>query len=94
MALLSSLNSIITKDIEDYCMSLFVDTRLLLPINTQYTNAPLGLNKTIAFISNNKTGIINEIKQDSKGNAISIEMQKDSNVYRFIALYGKYSRGL
>ena len=50
MNLIQDMNLILTDDILEYAMSLYVDTRLELSLTNQLLNAPAGLTSAMAFM--------------------------------------------
>lgn len=95
MISLEILNNLLTEEIENYCMSMYVDTRLKLSLYDQHIEEPFGLQKAIIFVSNNNSLLASLIKKDGiDKNNTNTDLSNIIDPYRFIALYALNKKGL
>lgn len=86
--------SLLNTDIEDYCMSLSVDTRTNLDMYQQITEPPIKIQLAIDYVIENIDTLYKVIQDaDVKNNKISIDISQITDPYRIIALWANFKRG-
>lgn len=91
MNLIQDMNELLTDEILEYCMSLFVDTRLSLDLKNQFTNEPPGLSTALSFMIKNKELLPKVISNYSiKAQYTAVEIERTIDPIRRIALWGDY----